>query len=105
MARWRGGRQAGRLPAVRARIGRGDRFAYLGTNAPDTLALLFAAARLGAILVPLNWRLAPPELAHAVTDSGARLLIHQPAFAAAVAAMAQDGALPSAISADPATAV
>lgn len=94
------GRLAGYLRSEHG-IGRGDRFAYLGTNAPETLVLLFAAARLGAILVPLNWRLAPPELAHAVTDSGARLLIHQPAFAAAVAAMAQDGALPSAICADP----
>ena len=76
------GRLAGYLRSEHG-IGCGDRFAYLGTNAPDTLVLLFAAARLGAILVPLNWRLAPPELAHAVTDSGARLLIHQPAFAAA----------------------
>jgi fatty-acyl-CoA synthase len=82
-------------------IGRGDRLAYLGTNAPDTLVLLFAAARLGAILVPLNWRLAPPELAHAVSDSGARLLIHQPAFREAVGEMAREGVLPAALCADP----
>ncbi|MCA1299780.1 class I adenylate-forming enzyme family protein [Stappia indica] len=75
-------------------IGRGDRVAFLGTNAPDMLVLLFAAARLGAILVPLNWRLAPPELAHAVRDSGAALLVHQPAFAATVAEMAVLGAAP-----------
>ncbi|WP_245566183.1 class I adenylate-forming enzyme family protein [Stappia stellulata] len=82
-------------------VRRGDRVAYLGTNAPDTLVLLFAAARLGAILVPLNWRLAPPELLHAVADSGARLLIHQPAFSQVLEAMAAEGPLPECVSADP----
>ncbi|WP_349358677.1 AMP-binding protein [Stappia sp.] len=83
-------------------IGRGDRIAYLGTNAPDVVVLLFAAARLGAILLPLNWRLAPPELAHAVTDSGARLLVHQPDFAEAVADMAGAGAPVPRLVSDPA---
>lgn len=69
-------------------IAHGERVAYLGTNAPDMLALLFACARIGAILVPLNWRLAPPELAHALADSGARLLYHHPDFAATVAEIA-----------------
>ncbi|MXN65476.1 AMP-binding protein [Stappia sp. GBMRC 2046] len=71
-------------------IKRGERIAYLGTNAPDMLVLLFAAARTGVILVPLNWRLAPPELAHAVSDSGTKLLIHQPAFADTVLAILAD---------------
>ena len=39
----------------------GDRIAFLGLNSPDMLALMFACARIGALLVPLNWRLAPPE--------------------------------------------
>jgi len=39
-------------------IGRGDRVAILSLNRPDYLVLLYACARLGAILVPLNWRLA-----------------------------------------------
>jgi len=42
-------------------IGRGDRVAHIGTNSPELLDLFFACARLGAMLVPLNWRLAPPE--------------------------------------------
>ena len=50
-------------------IHRGDRVAYLGYNHPELLAMLFACARLGAMLVPLNFRLAAPEhaeiLAHA----------------------------------------
>ncbi len=39
----------------------GDRIAYLGLNSPEMLVLLFACARIGAVLVPLNWRLAAPE--------------------------------------------
>ena len=53
----------------------GDRVAYLGQNHPQLLVLLFACARLGAILVPLNWRLAPREHLHMVRDCGARALI------------------------------
>ena len=37
-------------------VGPGERIAYLGFNSPEFLVLLFACARLGAMLVPLNWR-------------------------------------------------
>ena len=40
---------------------KGDRVAWLGYNSPEMLVLLFALARLGAILVPLNWRLTAAE--------------------------------------------
>ena len=70
----------------------GDRVAWLGTNAPDMLALLFATARLGAILVPLNWRLAPPELRYVMLDCGPRLLVVQPAFAGDAEAILHDPA-------------
>ena len=39
----------------------GDRVAYLGLNSPKMISLLFACARIGAIFLPLNWRLAAPE--------------------------------------------
>ena len=65
------------------RIGRGDRVALLALNGPDYLVLLFACARLGAILVPLNWRLAPPEHRFMLEDAAARVLIHEPDFAGA----------------------
>jgi len=39
----------------------GDRIAYLGLNSPEMIALIFACARVGAIFLPLNWRLAGPE--------------------------------------------
>jgi fatty-acyl-CoA synthase len=42
-------------------VSKGDRVAWLGYNHPEMLVLLFALARLGAILVPLNWRLTAAE--------------------------------------------
>ena len=42
-------------------VSKGDRVAWLGYNSPEMLVLLFALARFGAILVPLNWRLTAAE--------------------------------------------
>ena len=52
-----------RLAAALAasRVARGDCVAFLGLNSPQEIALLFACARLGALFMPLNWRLALPE--------------------------------------------
>ena len=62
----------------------GARIAHLGLNSPTMLALFFACARVGAIFVPLNWRLAPPELAHQLQDSGACVLFADDEFAAGI---------------------
>ncbi len=51
-----------------AGVSRGDRVAYLGANDIAEWEVLFAAWRLGAIFVPLNFRLAQPELALLVAD-------------------------------------
>ncbi|WFE40891.1 long-chain fatty acid--CoA ligase [Micromonospora sp. WMMD998] len=67
-------------------VGVGDAVAYLGENSPEFLQVMFGAAQLGAVFVPVNTRLAPPEIAHVVTDSGTRVLIHDPEFAGPVAA-------------------
>jgi fatty-acyl-CoA synthase len=56
-------------------IKEGDRVAYLGNNSPRIIEALLACARTGAILVPLNWRLAVPELLEILADAGASLLI------------------------------
>ena len=61
-------------------VRRGDRVAFLGTNHPEMLALMFACARLGAILVPLNWRLAPPELAYIARNAGLHVLVAETDF-------------------------
>lgn len=53
----------------------GDRVAYLGENSAAFLETLFAAGSLGAVFVPLNTRLAPPEVQFTLQDSGARVLV------------------------------
>ncbi len=54
---------------------RGDRLAFLGANQPVYFELLFAAARLGAIFVPLNYRLTGPELDYIINDAGVHTLV------------------------------
>jgi fatty-acyl-CoA synthase len=74
--------------ALRARgVRRGDRIAYLGPNHPAYLETLFAAGTLGAVFVPLNIRLAGPEIAYQLADSGAKALVYAPALAALVAGL------------------
>ncbi|MGX1134532.1 fatty-acyl-CoA synthase [Streptomyces glaucescens] len=78
--------------ALRARgVRRGDRVAYLGPNHPSYLETLFAAGTLGAVFVPLNTRLAGPEIAYQLTDSGAKALVHGPGHAGLVAALPGGG--------------
>jgi fatty-acyl-CoA synthase len=63
-------------------IGRGDRVAILSLNRPDYLVLLYACARLGAIMVPLNWRLAVAEQLFILSDASVKVLVLEQAFAA-----------------------
>ena len=58
-------------------VGRGDRVAYFGPNHPAYLETLFAAGTLGAVFVPINARLAEPELRYIVADSGAMVVVAQ----------------------------
>ncbi|PVZ09978.1 long-chain-fatty-acid--CoA ligase [Actinomycetospora cinnamomea] len=62
-------------------VGAGARVALLGENSAAYLEWLFGAARLGAITVPVNHRLAPGEVAHVLADSGATVLVRSAAFA------------------------
>jgi long-chain acyl-CoA synthetase len=59
----------------------GDRVAYLDRTAPEVIELLFAVSKIGAVIVPMNWRLASPELARVLADSKAPMLIAGDAFA------------------------
>src|SRR6476661_2912546 len=69
-------------------VAKGDRVAYLGENHPSFVETFFACGLLGAIFVPLNTRLAAPELQFQLDDSGARLLVNaaalEPSASAAV---------------------
>ena len=59
----------------------GDRVAWLGLNHSRQLVLLFALARIGAVLLPLNFRLAPAEWDLLVTDCAPGHLVHDAAMA------------------------
>src|SRR4051794_25443868 len=68
--------------ALRRRgVTRGSRVAHLDRTAIEVVELLVAGAKLGAVTVPLNWRLAAPELAGIVADSGAPVIVAGPAYA------------------------
>ncbi len=66
-----------------ARLGveRGDRVAVLMLNCHRYFELYYACARMGAVIVPLNTRLAPPEIDFILGDSEARMLIVDQTFA------------------------
>ncbi len=56
-------------------VTKGDRIAILAHNHPDFFLIFGAAAALGAITVPVNWRLSDEEIAYILTDAGASVLI------------------------------
>jgi fatty-acyl-CoA synthase len=54
---------------------RGDRVATLTGNSPEHVAVFFACAKTGLMLVPLSWRLAAPELAYQLADAEPALFL------------------------------
>ena len=64
-----------------AGIGRGDRIAYLGKNSSDYFEILLGGALIGAVITPINWRLAEDEVAWIARHAEARAWFHQPEFA------------------------
>ena len=71
-------------------IRRGDRVGLLAHNSPEFMEVLLATARLGAITVPVNFRLTPGEVRHVLADSGACALLYSSPLAS-VAKAAADG--------------
>lgn len=59
---------------------KGDRISVLLLNCPEFLYTYFAAAKLGLIFVPLNFRLVGPEIRYQLNKCGARLLVFHDAF-------------------------
>ena len=72
-------------------IGRGDRVAVYAPNCSEYVYLFLACVKLGAVLVPLNFRLTPPELAVMLRDSDPSLLVHDEAFDDNVATLRAEG--------------
>ncbi|HET9731090.1 MAG TPA: long-chain-fatty-acid--CoA ligase [Acidimicrobiales bacterium] len=72
---------------ARAGVGPGDRVAFVDKNSPEYFEVLFGAAKLGAVTVAVNWRLAPPEMGYIVGDAGAPVLAVAAEFARLVPSM------------------
>ena len=74
----RAARLAGALRAVGARSG--DRVAFLSTNCHRLLEAYYGVLEADCVLLPLNVRLAPPELSYVLSDAGARFLFVEQAL-------------------------
>jgi len=55
-------------------VGRGDRVAYIAPNIHPLLEAFYAVPQIGAVLVPINYRLAPDDFAYIINHSGARIV-------------------------------
>jgi acyl-CoA synthetase (AMP-forming)/AMP-acid ligase II len=75
--------ESGRLAATLRRegIGKGDRVVFLGRNPDLYFLLLYGCSSIGAVFVPLNWRLAAAELGQALEDCEPRLVLADRDFA------------------------
>ena len=83
-------------------IGRGDRVAVFMRNRLEVVESYFAACRLGAIAVPVNFRLVAEEVAYVLDDSGARaMLVDHTLTGTAAEALARGGAVTTAIVSGP----
>jgi len=63
-------------------VGKGDRVAIIAANSTDFYELMFACWKLGAIFVPLNWRLHPVELAALLAHGEPKVLFCDEEYAA-----------------------
>ena len=72
-------------------IRKGDRVALLLMNGAEFVETFFGAAKIGAVVVPLNWRLVPDELEFILADSGAKVLLYSEEFAAVAAELKSRG--------------
>src|SRR5947209_12271299 len=70
-------------------FGVGDTIAVLSSNRHEYMEANAAAFNAGGVLVPVNWHLAPDELAYILTDSKTRVLIADPKFADVAAEAAE----------------
>ena len=64
--------------ALLGQVKPGARVAYLGKGSDEFFELMFGAARAGVVLVPVQWRLATPEICEILRDAGAELLFVGP---------------------------
>ncbi|MEV0247604.1 AMP-binding protein [Nocardia sp. NPDC050712] len=75
-------------------VGKGDRFALMATNSDRFVIAFYAAHRLGAVFVPINPASTGAELGYLLRDSGASVLVFDPAVAPAVRKALEQGSTP-----------
>jgi acyl-CoA synthetase (AMP-forming)/AMP-acid ligase II len=68
-------------------VGKGERIACLTKHTVECVLLTLAGNKTGAVCMPVNWRLAPPEIEYVLNNGKARLLVVDAAFAAAARAV------------------
>jgi long-chain acyl-CoA synthetase len=71
-------------------VGNQDRVAFLAKNCLEYFEVSFGAAKLNAVVVAVNWRLTPAEIAYIVNDARAKVLIAGADFFATVAGIRND---------------
>jgi fatty-acyl-CoA synthase len=67
----------------------GDRVSTIMLNSSEFLEIYFACAKIGAIMVPLNFRLAVPELLYIIGDCAPKVLVYSPDFAEKIAGVTE----------------
>ena len=80
--------------ATELRVGSGDRVVVLANSDTRCFEVQFACMRLGAIFVPLNWRLSPRELLALVEDADPVLVVHDDAYADTASELAWASGVP-----------
>src|SRR4051812_3361424 len=71
-----------------AGVAPGDRVCYFGKNTLAYFEYFLGAAKLGAVTVPINWRLAPPELAYIVGNARPKMILVEESFSSVAVAAA-----------------
>lgn len=76
-------------------ISSGERIAIYARNHPESFITLFAASRIGAVMVPLNWRLSEEELVWQMQDAAPALLLYGTEFGDLAARLANSASCPA----------
>src|SRR5437899_5344003 len=75
---------------IEAGIKPGERVCVMARNSDEFFILFFGAMKARVCLTPINWRLAAPEVAFVLNDSGAKLVVHSAEFADTIEAAAKE---------------
>src|SRR5437870_9972684 len=65
-------------------VGRGDRVAYIAPNVHEQLESFYAVPQIGAVLVPINFRLTAEDFVYITSHSGSKVLCVHPDYLSAI---------------------